>query len=538
MRNKIPKGINDLCVMFLMGFFILSCIPSGYLEFSYAQQPGQTLAEEATDKKDSGLVSLNFKDTDMRDVLNIIAYKGGVNIVAGDDVDVKVTVKLEDVYWEQALDVILKTYNCTYRKEKNLIRVMSLQRSLEEEGKVPLATKIIPLNFARVEKLKESLGKMLSKRGNIAVDTRTNSLVITDIPDAVKEVEIAAQELDSRTPQVLIEAMMVDIKITDEDHWGSFWDLIDGDNSYQHSLLGEAPGGQYSFIKTAGDDTLNLTINALRKQNKAKILANPRVLTLDNQEAKIEITEEVPYLETVDSGSGTTTNVKFKEAGIKLYVTPHITSGQYISMNVKPEQSFKSDEEQGQPIIDSRKAETNLLVKDGETIIIGGLRQTKDNVTFDKVPIMGDIPFFGLFFRQKITAKIETELVLFVTPHIIRESTMTDREVELLAELGQREHLTIDERTEMERLKDLFNKVGNMVTTKKDKTKKVIIPKRIKTKKEPQVDAEINYPKDSAISDEDKGLLNEKVAQLKKTLEILQDEVEKEAKSKKRKRIR
>ncbi|MBI4845270.1 MAG: secretin and TonB N-terminal domain-containing protein [Candidatus Omnitrophica bacterium] len=452
-----------ILVLLLPVLIINFCI-SGYVGFAFAEDDSQTelnacgLEKNIESGGDEKLVTINFTETDMREVLNILAYKGGVNIVAGDDVITMVSVQLKDVPWEQALDVILKTYNYTYKKDGNLIRVMSLARALEEEGKIPLVTKIVPLNFANVKELKSSLEKVLSKRGTLEIDERTNSLVITDIPETVNDIERAALELDSRTPQVLIEAMMVDVKITDKDQWGTMLTVLDlKSNNNASNLVTNMPGDQTNtFSFGAVTDALDITsvLDVWIAQQKATILANPKVLTLDNEAAKIAITEEIPYLETVDSGSGTTTNVKFKEAGIKLSVTPHITSGQFISMNVKPEQSFKSGELLGQPLIDKREAETNLLVKDGQTIVIGGLRQFKDNATYEKVPILGDVPFFGLFFRKRVIEQIETELILFVTPHIIRESLLSDRELEFLEMLDNTEKVEIDERTEMQRLKD------------------------------------------------------------------------------------
>ncbi|MDD5745836.1 MAG: secretin and TonB N-terminal domain-containing protein [Candidatus Omnitrophica bacterium] len=427
-------------------------------EAAEADEKAPSLAQPETPGKEA-LVSINFKETDMREVLNILAYKGGINIVAGEDVVAKVTVQLKDVPWEQALDVILKTYNFTYKKEGNLVRVMSLVRSLEEEGKVPLVTKIISLNFADVNRLKESLSKMLSKRGTMEIDSRTNSLIITDIPEMVEKVDRAAQNLDTKTPQVLIEAMMVDVKVGETDSWGSLISSLTANKSKNNTAVLTSDlgvtGAEFEFQTLTDTLNLNAVLTFLISNNKATILANPKVLTLDNQEAKIEIIESIPYYESVDSGSGTTTNVKFKEAGTKLFVTPHITSGRYISMNVKPEQSFKSAEVlDGQPVIDSRKAETNLLVGDGQTIVIGGLRQSKNTVTRNKVPFFGDIPVIGLLFKSKSVERIDTELVLFVTPHIIYDSVMSDRELELFQQLDSTARIKVDERTELQRVKD------------------------------------------------------------------------------------
>ncbi len=472
-----------ICSMLICGFIK----PFSQVSFAVESELANSVDEEAAEAvrgKSYGqrLLSITLKDTDLREVLNILAFKGGVNIIAGDDVDSKVNVQLKDVPWEQALDVILKTYNYTYKREDNLIRVMSLARALDEESKLPLETRIVPLNFASVSDLKESLGKILSKRGTIEVDTRTNSLIITDVPEMVQKVEIAAMELDTKTPQVLIEAMMVDVKITDNDEWGTIINQLTDLKSYNNatSLTTNLPGSEVNSISfSAVNDTLDIAgvIDLWVYQNKATILASPKVLTLDNQEAKIEIIEKIPYIETVDTGGGATSNVKFEEAGVKLSVTPHITSGRFISMNVKPEQSFSTGNFSGRPIIDERKAETNLLVRDGQTIVIGGLRQSNDTYTFEKIPVLGDIPFLGMLFKKKVRVQVETELVLFVTPHIVVQSMLTDREMELYEKLGNTEMIVIDDRTEMQRLKDLTETMKQKLKAKKIAEEEVSIRK-------------------------------------------------------------
>ncbi|MCG2712857.1 MAG: secretin and TonB N-terminal domain-containing protein [Candidatus Omnitrophica bacterium] len=474
-----------ICSMLFAGIII----PASQVSFADENEIENSVDEEAAEgvaNKNYGqkLLSMTLKDTDLREVLNMLAFKGGVNIIAGEDVDSKVNVQLNNVPWEQALDVILKTYNYTYKREDNLIRVMSLARSLVEESKLPLETRIVPLNFAKVTDLKESLGKILSKRGTIEVDARTNSLIITDVPETVQKVELAATELDTRTPQVLIEAMMVDVKITDNDEWGSIITQLTNLKSYNNSntLTTSLPVTQTNNISfSSATDNFDIAgiIDLWVYQNKATILASPKVLTLDNQEAKIEIIEKIPYVETVDTGGGATSNIKFEEAGVKLSVTPHITSGRFISMNVKPEQSFSTGSFGGRPVIDERKAETNLLVRDGQTIIIGGLRQSTDTYSYEKLPVLGDIPFLGMLFKKKQKIKVETELVLFVTPHIILQSMLTNREIELYEKLGNREMIVIDERTEMQRLTDFAETVKQKLKAKKIAEKEVSLRKKI-----------------------------------------------------------
>jgi len=490
MKAIIKFSRKRITLMFFMCAMLVGGLIMSWAQISLAGEAVKDadINAEASDAVAQGnhgqkLLSITLKDIDLREVLNILAFKGGVNIIAGEDVDSKVNVQLKDVYWEQALDVILKTYNYTYKREDNLIRVMSLARSLEEESKLPLETRIVPLNFAKVAELKESLSKILSKRGTIEIDGRTNSLIITDVPETVQKVEIAAMELDTKTPQVLIEAMMVDVKITNNEEWGTIITKLTNLKSQNNAntLTTNMPGTQtnnLSFTAVTDNFDISAIIDLWVTQNKAVILASPKVLTLDNQEAKIEIIEKIPYVETVDTGGGATQNIKFEEAGVKLSVTPHITSGKFISMNVKPEQAFSSGSFGGRLIIDERKAETNLLVRDGQTIVIGGLRQSSDTYTYEKVPVLGDIPYLGMLFKKKVMIKVETELVLFVTPHIIVQSMLSDRELELYEKLDRSNMIESDDRTERQRLSDFTKTVKQKFKAKKIAKEEVAIRER------------------------------------------------------------
>ncbi len=393
-------------------------------------------------KTKTGNITVDFKDADIHDVLKIISYKSGLNIVATEDVTGTVTIRLVDVPWEQTLDVILRNYNYTYKKEKNLIRVMTFEKFKQEEKDIPLTTKIIYLNFADVDEMKSALSKLLSARGSIEVDKRTNGMIITDIRAKVDDIEEKARALDTRTPQVMIEAMLIDAKITDEDELGINWKIISThgvDKREDTADYIEQPASPMSSITSAalkvgwtqrlGEYGIDGLIQAWVKNDKAKILASPKVLTLDNKEAKIEIILEIPYAS--DMNEQGIVSYKFKEVGTKLYVTPHITPGGFVSMNLKPEMSYQSGTtDDGQPVIDTRKAETNVLVKDGETIVIGGLRRIDDTKTYTKVPFLGDIPLIGMLFRKKDLKKVDTELLMFVTPHIVVKPHIKPEEYE------------------------------------------------------------------------------------------------------------
>ena len=394
------------------------------------------------------LISVNFENVDIRDVIRILADKGQVNMVVGPDVSATVNLQLNNVTWNDALDVILKTYNLTYKRDGDLIRVMTLEQLQHEDEKVPVATKIVTLNFARASEVKGNFTNMLSSRGRIDVNDRTNSLIVTDIPDNIKRIEEIANKLDTRTPQVMIEALMADVKITQEDQLGINWNI----KQEQHgdsANAGASGGSEKSFVQNLGslaatggalafgttiltDKDLFATIAAWQQQSRVNILAHPRIMTLDNLPARVNLTEEIPYqqqTQTTQSQQPLVTT-SFKEAGIALTVTPHITTkDNYIYLNLDVKESFESRRtNDGQPVIDSRSAATNLLVRNHETAVIGGLRKKNDTFTLDKVPVLGDIPLIGSAFRKRVGSLSDTDLMIFVTPSIVEEVVLTEKE--------------------------------------------------------------------------------------------------------------
>lgn len=419
---------------------------------SIASFPASTAASSANESSDS--VDIYFDNTDIRDVIEIIAAKAKMNMIVSEQSKANVTLKLEKVPWQTALDLILRTYNLTYKKEANLIRVMTLTEAEEEEKKVPMVTKIITLNFAQTDEISASLMKLLSARGSIQVNARTNSLIITDVPDKLAVIEETAKLLDAPTPQVMIETLILDVTLADEDELGVDWEALqvrkhqDMANTNDYTLMTDQPKivdlsqpisqitnatFQVAVQQKLGWYDLAYTIRAWVQNRKAKVLASPKILTLDNQEAKIEIISQVPYNQANSSTEGgATTGTAFKDIGTRLSVTAHVTKDGHITMKLKPEQDINAGTEPVTqvPIVDTRRAETNVLVKDGDTVIIGGLRRVDVNETIAKVPILGDIPFIGNIFKKTIKDKTDVELMMFVTPHIIKENKLTTEEMQ------------------------------------------------------------------------------------------------------------
>jgi len=326
---------------------------------------------------------------------------------------------------------------------------MTLVEAEEEEKKIPMVTKIITLNFAQTDEISASLTKLLSARGSIQVNARTNSLIITDIPDKLRVVEDTIKVLDLPTAQVMIEALILDVTLADQDQLGVDWSAL---QTIEHTDDSTPPGQpqktigisqpisqitnaalQVAVTQKMGWYNVAYTIRAWVEARKAKVLANPKILTLDNQEARIEIVTQVPYNQANSSTEGgATTGTAFKDIGTRLSVTAHVTKDGHITMKLRPEQDINAglDATTQVPIVDKRLAETNVLVRDGDTVIIGGLRRVDTTTTVTKVPILGDIPFLGMIFQKKITAKTDVELMMFVTPRIIKDTRLTNEELQ------------------------------------------------------------------------------------------------------------
>jgi len=391
-----------------------------------------------TSTKKSGIINLNVKDVDIKDLARMFSEVSGLNIIVGDDVKAKVTMNISNVNWKDALDIILKTYNLVSVREGNFLRIMTYEKFRREEEGTPLENKVVFLNFVKAEDILRVLEPMKSSRGRITAHPQTNTLVITDTPNNIRKMMEVIKKLDKKTPQVMIEVLMVDVKLGDESQLGVEWVLTHKqrpERKIEQHLSAQRAEAIIRYGKTLlPKAAFTALIDMWCQERRAQVLANPKIITLDGLTATIELVEEVPYVEsTVSSETGAiTSTVSFRDAGIKLYVTPHITKENYISLNLKTEQSFRSGIIEGQPIIDSRKAETNLLVKNGETIVIGGLRKKDTSNTIDKFPLLGDLPLIGKIFQRNVKSSSDSELLIFVTPSIVTEPELSFYEKEHL----------------------------------------------------------------------------------------------------------
>ena len=390
----------------------------------------------------SELVSMDVQGADINTVMRSLAEFGGKNIVCNKEVKGAVSVRLKSVPWRDALEIILRTQGLSYVEEQGILRVATAEELRNEEidkqtaerkkeDLLPLEIRRVEVKFANAAELKQSLEKMLTRRGYLEVDQRTNSLIITDIADRVAAAENLAKELDSMTPQVEITAKMVDVDANVSRSLGIVWgaeDMDIGKQNVDENINVNAPvldpAGTVRIGAIRDYVTLNATLSALETQNKANVISNPKITTVNNREASILVGKEIPIIVQDNAGNPIT---QLKKIGITLRVTPHINSEKDITLDLHSEVSDLSSQAtvQGGVIINTTEADTRVIVQDGQTAVIGGL--IRENVTRDKrgVPILKDIPLLGFLFRSSADATSKRELLIFITPRIVPVSSLS-----------------------------------------------------------------------------------------------------------------
>ena len=386
-------------------------------------------------------ISLDVQDAEIGTVLRSLAGYGGVNIVASPRVTGKVTVKLEDVPWEEALGVILLAHSFDYVEENGVYRIDTAEELRQEklseerarkqvEELAKLTLELVPLKYAHAEEIKDSLEKMLTERGSIEVDIRTNSLLVNDVDDRVAIISDMALQLDTPTPQIEINARLVDMDVRATRELGVNWTLsnfkLPGEN-IAGSLITDNPIQQpagdlrIGTVQDWGD--LMVKVEALENSNKANLISNPVITTTNNREAKILVGQKIPLIVTDEAGNAIT---QLTTIGIMLQVTPHINSEDRITLDIHNEVSDLSSQAtvQGGVIINTSESDTRVLVDNGATAIIAGLIRQVDSQLETGIPVLKDIPLLGNLFKHTASVKNDRELVIFVTPTIIEGDYM------------------------------------------------------------------------------------------------------------------
>ncbi|MDA0693225.1 MAG: type IV pilus secretin PilQ family protein [Proteobacteria bacterium] len=424
-------------------------------------------------------ISLNFQDIEVRAVLQLIADFTELNLVASDTVTGRITLRLQNVPWDQALELVLKTRGLDQRQIGNVLMIAPAEEISERERQqieankqiaelAPLSTEFIRVRYAEANEVvdlfsagSEDGGSLISARGSVIVDPRTNSLIVTETAAKLTEIRSLIDLVDIPIRQVMIEARIVIAQSSLDEELGIRWGgghtntnfggnalsvsgdtanvsalnqaMIDGTPgalSYPGALLVDLgvaePAGSFAVGFTSKDVFLTAELSALEAVGKGEVVSQPKVITGDKQKASIKSGTEVPYQE---SSAGGATATQFKEAVLQLDVTPNITPDDRILLDLIINQDsigelVPSGNGGSIPTIDTTQLTTQVLVGNGETIVLGGVFRTEDLEKVSKVPILGDLPVMGQFFRSSSTSRTKTETLIFITPRILADSLL------------------------------------------------------------------------------------------------------------------
>lgn len=410
-------------------------------------------------------ISLDFQDVPVRQVLQIIAQVNDFNLVTTDTVTGNVTIQLSGVPWDQALDMILRIKGLDKRLDGNILLVapseemaaretQQLQSEQQVKQLAPMQTANITVNYAKAQEmaaiLKSESGGILSDRGSVSVDERTNTLLVRDTQESIDQARATVNALDIPVKQVLIESRMVTVRDNVGEELGVRWGITDrgSDAAVSGSLEGadtaaggvlpsidnrlnvnlpvsSAGAGRIGFqVASLVDGTiLDLELSALESENKGEIIASPRITVANQREAYIEQGTEIPYVQATSSGA---TSVEFKKAVLSLKVTPHITPDNRVILDLVVTQDTRGETvstSTGPAVaIDTQEIKTQVLVENGETVVLGGIFQQLNTDDISKVPLFGDLPVVGNLFKKSSEIYQKRELLIFVTPKIVTET--------------------------------------------------------------------------------------------------------------------
>ncbi len=418
--------------------------------------------EMQVEDTETGNISVEFKDADIQDVFRVLALKGNVSIVADPQVKGLVTVQITDVPWEKVLDVICRTYGYAYEREANIIRVTTL----DKQGQENLVTEVFTLNYAEAADVAASVSEMRSERGKIKFNSRANLVIVTDIPTNIYKISKVIERLDAMTPQVTIEARIMETTFSNIEDLGLKWNasytatmssrpttfpwpannigktydnfMPKGDTSDSFPTLASSSfplstSSDYTFGILDGS-SFSLLLEAIKTNGKTKILSNPSITTMDNEVAEIHVGTDWPiasYSYSEEQGRFVIAGWEYKSYGILLRVTPTINKNGYVTLKLHPEISDKQEEVEFEgarvPVLSTQTADATVMIKDGETLVIGGLIKDKVVETKTKIPLLGDIPILGLLFQHKSEEIVRNNLLIFITPHIVKENGLVKR---------------------------------------------------------------------------------------------------------------
>ena len=413
-------------------------------------------------------VEIGYIEADIQNVLRTLAAKAGINLILGDEVTGKITVNLKGVSYEEAMRLIAESKGYACVKDKNVVKIKS-RESLDVE---PVEMRVHTLSYAKADDVRKTLTSVMTKQGKIEVDERSNTLVLSDTPSSLTKLSQLIEQLDTQTPQVLIEAKFVETTRNPKKDLGVNWGgallnhevnaggsvLSDGKVSTDPKTVVDSnnkPVSGFQWAKAADGSarspwlagmgvldagSAKLIFSFLSQDNDSELLANPRVVTTDNSKARISIATQYPipnFSFSEQTASLQISGFEYKDIGIILNVLPRVNKDDFITLDVTPEASSSTENATLQsgggsavliPIINTRTATTTVLIKSGNTLAIGGLMRQDISDSYTKVPLMGDAPLVGQFFRSKSLSKTKRDLLIFLTPTIVRPDSQTGYE--------------------------------------------------------------------------------------------------------------
>jgi type IV pilus assembly protein PilQ len=462
---------------------VLTTQPISHTAQEPNENPNQKKVSTTLQQRMLKTISVDCINTPIEDVIRMIAEQANVDIIKSPSVTGNVTATLTNVPLVEALDNILAVHGYGCVIDKNMIRIAPIDE-IAQKGEI-LDSRVYRITYADVAQVENALKKFISKRGSISSNPGTSNIIVTDTGSTIKAIDTFIDEIDRITPQVMVEVRIYDVTSTDGFDIGAEWyagrnnpittvdthqDITvnnltgatttnttdtdkDTETAWRLATCGTAMpyrkskpfvGGSFD-ADTGGTihlgllDTVDieLVLNILRTEVGAKLLANPRILVLDNETAEFKIISEIPYTETSEvSAGGSMTSIKFKEVGVELKVTPHVTRDGMVRLHIIPEFGVVSEKGtttalgvQTVPTVDTRKVDTKALVKDGQTVVLGGLRKRTVTQTLKKIPILGDVPIMGSLFSD-VSEEVKTnELLIFITPKVIIDPTLSPKEL-------------------------------------------------------------------------------------------------------------
>ena len=479
-NNKIEKMLylgeklkGDImrkrCESKQLGIFLALILTLSFCSVNFAQDVQEEQEKPLTpiEQKMLQKITLNFRDVPIDDILRSISEQVELNIVKSPQITATVTVSVKDVPLEEALNQILTVYGCGYVASENMIRIVPATQLAQETERT--MSKIYRIVYADVKQVEQALTKVISSRGSIASSVGTSNIIITDTESNIRAIDKFLEEIDRPTPQILVEVRIYDISNTNSLDLGIEWyasrntgygsqpsdasDPITGYSRTNPYIVSNMSSGinkstkttailDYGVITQALD--IDVMLTAAQEKGAAKLLANPRIIVLDNETATFKAIREIPYQQLQQGGYQSFGTTEFKEVGVELEVTPHLAEDGMVRLHLVPVFSVQvgdvdipletvastgsSIRTAPQPIVDRREADTILLVQDKQTVVIGGLRKEEVTQEMSKIPLLGDLPLVGWIFTFEGEETVNSELVVFITPKIIEENVLTDVE--------------------------------------------------------------------------------------------------------------